>query len=273
MSPSLRQRNVLLTGASSGIGQAVASELIAQGMEVWGTARDTARLNPCPHFHPLPLDLARPESIQRAFAQAEAESGGIDVLINNAGNALVGPVASFSDAELTQQFQVLVAGPLALTRLAIAAMKPRGAGMIIQISSIGAQFPIPYMGPYSACKAALSMMTDSLIVECGALGIRFVDLRPGDIRTGFNAAVGRTAEPLSVEDQSALDHGWEILEREMAAAPGPEVVAVKIAEIIQKSLSGRYCVGGFFQTRVAPLAERLLPRSWILAALRRYYAM
>lgn len=266
-------QTVFVTGASSGIGRVVAERLVLEGFDVWGSARALSRLPEMQGFHPVVLDLCDADSITHAVTTVEKESGGIDVLINNAGNGIFGPVVKFSGEELGMQFKTLVAGPLAVTQAMLAHMEEKGQGQVINVSSIGAQFPIPFMGPYSAMKSALSMLTDALSVECRSSGIRFVDLRPGDIRTPFNQAATCVKAELGDDWKHRADQAWQILEKELEQGPGAEVVAEKIVRLIRAQASGRHTVGNFFQTKIAPLAERLLPRVWVLKALAAYYKL
>lgn len=273
MPSTAETRNILLTGASSGIGKAVATRLCSAGYQVWGTARDASRVPTMDGLHAVSLDLCDPASLERAVDQVESASGGIDILINNAGNGIFGPAALFEGDQLEQQFRTLVGGPFRLTSYCLPKMQSRGGGIVLNVTSIGAQFPIPFLGPYSACKAAMSMLTDSLAVECRGRGVAFIDLRPGDIRTDFNQAIGKVNIPRDSDWQGPASYGWGILEKEIQAGPPPEVVADRILGLIQKGKSGRYTVGNFFQARLAPVLERILPRSWILWGLAKYYRL
>lgn len=264
-------KNILLTGASSGIGKAVATRLCAAGYQVWGSARDASRVPQMVGLHPVALDLCDPASLEGAVEQVENESGGIGILINNAGNGIFGPAALFDGDQLEQQFRTLVSGPFQLATAFLPKMQARGGGMILNVTSVGAQFPIPFLGPYSACKAALSMLTDSLAVECRGRGVAFIDLRPGDIRTDFNNAINKIPIPEGSDWHRTADYGWEILEKEIQAGPPPEVVAERVLGLIRKAKPGRYTVGNFFQARLAPLLDRFLPRSLILWGLAKYY--
>src|ERR1041385_4818532 len=141
---------VFLTGASSGIGLAIARLLTAHGCEVWGTSRDRKRLPELPGFHPVVMDLSQPS------LPADVP---FEVLINNAGAAVFGPLETLPVDLVREQFQLLVEGPLELIRLALPGMRARGVGTIINITSLAAQLPVPFMGPYNAGKAALSSLT------------------------------------------------------------------------------------------------------------------
>src|SRR2546422_4170130 len=129
-------KNVFLTGASSGIGLAIAKLLVAQGYEVWGTSRNLERIPKMPHLHPARLDLGDPRSVEGAFNAALAEAGHFDVLINNAGSGHFGPAETLSEKEIANQFQILVFGHVQLMRLALHMMQVRGEGLVINITSL-----------------------------------------------------------------------------------------------------------------------------------------
>ena len=118
-------KKVFLTGASSGIGLAIAQSLSGRGDEVWGTSREPGRLPQLPHIHSVQPDLLDPNSIAQAFNSAISEAGHFDVVINNAGSRHFGAAEHLSDGEIEGQFQIVVFGHLQLMRLAIAAMRAR----------------------------------------------------------------------------------------------------------------------------------------------------
>src|SRR3989441_11245294 len=187
-------KKVLLTGASSGIGLAIAQSLIARGDEVWGTSRNLIRLEQLPRLHPVLLDLSNSRSIDEAFKGAHLAAGYFDVVINNAGSGHFGPAEHLSDTEIKRQFQVLLFSHLQLMRLALAAMRPRGEGLIINVTSLASRLPVPFMAAYNAAKAALASFTMSIQLELGDSRVHIVDLQPGDICTEFNQAVIKNAK-------------------------------------------------------------------------------
>jgi NAD(P)-dependent dehydrogenase (short-subunit alcohol dehydrogenase family) len=267
-------RKVFLTGASSGIGLATATLLTQHGCEVWGTSRDIVRLPQLPRFHPVPMEMEDLDSIRAGFAVALKEAGAFDVLINNAGNGAFGPLDAMPSEMVRAQFQVLVDAPLELIRLALPKMRERGRGVILSVTSLAAQFPIPFMSPYSAAKSALSLFTQGLRIELSNTSIRVVELRPGDIKTPFHARTKKVAITASPEDQRRMKAAWDTQVRNMAAAPPPEQVARAILRAITVSSPPPVLVvGGFFQARVTPLAARLLPPRLLEWALRRYYRL
>src|SRR5438128_11680368 len=126
-------KSVFLTGASSGIGLAIAKALLARGDAVWGTSRDPTRIPQLPHLHRVRLDLCDSRSIQDAFDAALAEADHFDVVINNAGSGHFAPAEKLSAEELAKELQILVFGHLQLMRLALSAMLTRGSGLIINV--------------------------------------------------------------------------------------------------------------------------------------------
>lgn len=267
-------RTVFLTGASSGIGLETATLLTTHGCEVWGTSRDPARLPKLPQFHPVPMDLTRSDSIRENFAAALREAGAFEVLINNAGNGAFGPLEAMPAEIVRDQFQVLVHAPVELIRLALPGMRERGRGMIINVTSLAAQFPIPFMAPYSAAKSALSLLTEALRVELSNTPIRVVEVRPGDIDTAFHEQTKKFGTTARAHEDRRMKSVWETQSRNMAAAPPPDRVAQAVLRVINAPRPPPVLVvGGVFQTWVAPLAARLLPLRLQECVLRRYYRL
>jgi short-subunit dehydrogenase len=265
---------VFLTGASSGIGLEIAKLLATEGYEVWGTSREPGRLPSLPNFHGVVMDLTDTASIRDGFARSLQQAGHFDVLINNAGYGYFGPVECQSAEIVREQFQVMVHGPLELIRLVLPSMRQRQRGRILNVSSLAAQFPIPYMGIYSATKAALASLSKSLRVELAHTPIRVVDVQPGDIRTPFHQATRRVDAVPGPADQTRIAGAWNTIDRNMAIAPSPECVAKAVLRVITSSNPPPVVkVGGLFQTKVAPLAARLAPQRLAEWVLRRYFGI
>ena len=267
-------RKIFLTGASSGIGLETALLLTQHGYGVWGTSRDVSRLPQVPGFHPVQMDLTSLDSIREGFVGALTEAGAFDALINNAGDGAFGPLETMPAEMVRDQFQVLVDAPLELIRLALPKMRERGRGVILNVTSLAAQFPIPFMAPYSAAKSALSSFTQGLRVELSNTPIHVVELRPGDINTPFHERTKKTTAAASAEDQLRLKAAWDTQVRNVVAAPPPERVARAVLRVIRAANPPPVLVvGGFFQARVTPLAARLLPLRLLEWALQRYYRL
>lgn len=264
-------KKIFLTGASSGIGKAMATALTERGHEVWGTSRDVLRLPNFPRLHPVQLDLIDPGSIEHAFRRALAEAGNFDVLINNAGSGHFGPAENLSEKEIANQFQVLVFGQLQLMRLALQTM--RAGGLIINISSLAARLPVPFMAAYNSAKAALASFTMSIQLELQDRQVRVVDLQPGDICTDFNDAI-RKNQKQDPRYQASVAKTWKAVERNMKNAAKPDLVARRVCELInQTNPPPRLAVGDMFQTKIAPFIFRLLPQRVRIWGLKKYYGL
>lgn len=272
-------KNIFLTGASSGIGLETARLLCDLGFSVWGTSRDPKRLSTQPNLHPVAMDLADRNSIRDNFALALKEAGHFDVLINNAGAGWFGSVESQPDELVREQFQLMVHGPLELIRLTLPHMRERQKGLIINVTSLAARFPIPYLGPYSATKAALSALSENLRHELAHTPIRITDVQPADIHTNFHAATKRVDESAARTPQSSMDAfrsnaAWKTIDHNMAAAPPPKIVARAVAGVIvSRNPPPVVMVGGFFQASVAPFLVRFSSRRLAEWVTRRYYGI
>jgi len=265
---------VFLTGASSGIGLETAKLLAAQGFELWGTSRDPARLPQLPRFHGVPMDLTQTDSIRQGFAVALKEAGAFDVLINNAGAGAFGAIETMPAEMVREQFQLLVDAPLELIRRALPAMRQRGRGTIINVTSLAAQFPIPFMAPYSAAKSALSAFTAGLRVELSNTPIRVVEIRPGDINTPFHDRTRRVEVASNPEEERRMKSAWETQLRNMAASPRPDRVARAVLRAIRTpNPPPVLVVAGLFQAWLAPWGARLLPLRVQEFVLRKYYRL
>jgi len=174
---------------------------------------------------------------------------------------------------LQDQFQILVIAQIELCRLALEAMQKQGSGLIINISSLASRLPVPFMSAYNAAKAALASFTMTLQLELRTSNIHVVDLQPGDICTGFNNSVLK-AETSGARSAAAVAQTWEVVERNIKAAPEPELVAHTILKLIDQARPpARITVGDNFQAKIAPLIFRFLPQRVRILGLKRYYGI
>jgi short-subunit dehydrogenase len=264
-------KRVFLTGASSGIGLAIAKLLVARGHEVWGTSRDLARIPKLPRLRAIRLDLADRLSIENAFNSALAEAGYFDVVINNAGAGHFGPAELLPIETMASQFQILVFGQIQLMQLALRNMQARGDGLIINVTSLASRLPVPFMAAYNASKAALASFTMSIQLELGDSRVHIVDLQPADIRTEFNQGVIKSTKANPCYD-TKVAKTWEIVERNMKSAPPPDLVAQHVLRLVNSvQPPPRVTVGDAFQSKIAPLIFRFLPQRLRLWGLKRYY--
>ncbi len=265
-------KKVFITGASSGIGLAIANLLVGQGHEAWGTSRNLERIPQTPRLHPVRLDLSDRRSIGEAFNAALTEAGHFDVLINNAGAGHFGPADLLPIETIASQFQILVFGQIELMQLALRHMQPRGEGLIINVTSLASRLPVPFMAAYNASKAALASFIMSMQLELIDSRIRLVDLQPGDISTEFNRGVIMSAKAEHYDAKIART--WKVVERNMKHAPAPDLVARHVLKLIDTAKPPpRISVGSVFESKIAPLIFRLLPQRIRIWGLKKYYGI
>src|SRR5437588_202045 len=266
-------KRVFLTGASSGIGLAIAKLLVAHDHEVWGTSRNLERIPKMPRWHPVRLDLTDPLSLDAAFNAALTEAGYFDVVINNAGAGHFDPAELVPMETITNQFQILVFGQIQLMQLALRHMQTRGEGLIINVSSLASRLPVPFMAAYNSAKAALAAFTMSIQLELAHSPLHIVDLQPADISTEFNESVSKITNA-DQQYEGKIAKTWEIVERNLKKAPGPDLVARHVLKLISAAHTPpRITVGDTFQSKIAPLIFRFLPQRVRLWGLKRYYKL
>lgn len=183
-------RTWFITGASSGLGAAIARAALRAGHRVAATARDSARLAKLTETAPervlaLSMDLTAPDQIEGAIAAAEAWHGGIDVPVNNAALGYLAAIEEGEDAKIRTLFETNVLGAAHAIRAALPGMRDRGRGAIINVSSFNGVVAMPSLGYYSATKFALEGLTEALAQEVAPLGIKVMAIEPGGIRTGI----------------------------------------------------------------------------------------
>lgn len=183
-------RTWLITGASSGLGAAVAKAALRAGHYVAATARDNSRLAGLAeawpeHVLPLSMDLTVPSQIETAVDAAERWHGGIDVLVNNAAIGYLAAVEEGEDVNIRTLFETNVFGVAQAIRAALPGMRRRRGGVIINVSSFNGVVGMPSLGYYSASKFALEGLTEALAQEVAPLGVRVLAIEPGGIRTGI----------------------------------------------------------------------------------------
>jgi short-subunit dehydrogenase len=264
-------KRVFLTGASSGIGRAIAHALLAHGDEVWGTSRNLERIPKMPRWHAVRLDLADPLSVEAAFNAALTDARYFDVVINNAGAGHFDAAEFLPMETIASQFQILVFGQIQLIQLALRHMQARGEGLVINVTSLASRLPVPFMAAYNAAKAALASFTMSIQLELGNSRVHVVDLQPADIRTEFNQGVSKSARTHRRYD-AKVTRTWEVVERNMNSAPSPDLVAQHVLKLVNADRPPpRVTVGDMFQSKIAPFIFRFLPQRLRLWGLKRYY--
>lgn len=199
----------LITGCSTGLGRALAQQVLAAGHNAVITARDTATLNDLAEQHPdttlvLPLDVTNAEQIASAVQGATEQFGGVDVLVNNAGYGYRAAVEEGEPDQIHRLFETNYFGAVHMMQEVLPGMRERGSGMVINISSIAGQRSSAGSGFYAATKAALESTSEALQQEVGPLGIRVSIVQPGPFRTDFaGRSLHQSAEPIEAYAQTA----------------------------------------------------------------------
>jgi uncharacterized protein len=268
-------RTAFVTGASTGLGRAFAEMLLAEGVQVWGTSRDATRLAPLAGrtgFAAVVLDLEKPDDAAAAYASAAAEAGGaFDLVINSAGYGVYAPFVDVDCAVWLTQLNAMLGTTVRLTHLAIGSMLTKNRGCIVSVASLATDFPLPFMSGYNVAKAGLSALTESLIFETRGTGVTMIDFRPGDFRTGFNTTMqGKAAAGSSCEDARVV-RAWQMLEKNLNAAPSPNYAAKGLKKALLRQRSGTVRCGSFFQAHLAPFLVRFAPAWLRRSVMARYF--
>lgn len=261
-----------VSGASAGLGRAFAQMLLGEGVRVWGSSRDPKRLGGLPgagadSLVPVALDLADREGAVRAYRGASAAAGGFDLFINNAGFGVFGEFAGVEAGVWGAQLDAMLGTVLSLSHEAFRSMVARDRGCIVHVSSLAAEFPIPFMSGYNVAKAGMSALSESLMYESRGSAVKVIDFRPGDYRTNFNRAMQNNMS------SDLTRRAWAAQERGLAASPVPELAALDLRRALLAERSAVVRSGSFFQARLAPALARLLPRSWVRAVSARYFGL
>lgn len=272
---SARYRTAFVTGASTGLGRAFAEMLLADGIEVWGTARDVSRLPARDRFHPIALELGDGTAALNCFHEAERAAGGFDLVINNAGFGAFGSFVQTDFAVWEEQFRIMLVNTARLSHAALRGMLTRRRGALVNISSIAAEFGLPYQAGYNTVKAGLSALNESLMYELKGTGVIIIDFRPGDYRTDFEGSVRRpapeaTAASVTV-DSARMERVWHGFIALMRTGPAPEHAADSLRRALLRGCSGTVRTGRFFQAVLGPFLARFGSLSLRRKVLEKYF--
>lgn len=261
-------RTALVTGASSGIGAAVARALVARGWRVFGTSRDPGSVeDPIPGVEYLALDLADDASIEACAAAA----GDVDVLVNNAGESQSGPLEELPMEAIDRLFRTNVFGAVRLTQLVLPGMRTRGYGRVVMVGSMLASFPLAYRSSYVAAKAALRGFATAGRREVLKYGVAITTVEPGSVNTGIG-----TRRTHYLQDGSVYSGEYHTMIDRLDANERNGVSAATVAATIVKAIDAEaprsfYAVGSR-----APLVfalRRLLPRSAVERMVARRHGL
>ena len=262
---------ILITGASTGIGRATAEYLTQAGYRVYGTSRHPFK--EIVAFQTLILDVNDEVSVQSAVSQLLQRESRIDILINNAGLGIIGALEEVPQDMIQRVFDTNVWGLLRVCRAVLPAMRHQGNGLIINVGSIAGRMGLPFRGIYSASKAAVEMLTETLNIELKPFGIRACSVLPGDVRTNINetrlVAVNQNGSPYrrSVEEMNVK------VNAEVSNAAEPIYIAKTIEKIITASSPKIHYVAGPFLQRASLWLKRFLPSRVFEYLVRENYGM
>ncbi|MBT8267027.1 MAG: SDR family oxidoreductase [Bacteroidia bacterium] len=261
---------VLITGGSSGIGKSIGEFLSKLDFVVVGTSR-----NPNNYQNssiPLyALDVTQNASILSCIDQVKKEHGTIDILINNAGAGITGPVEEIPDAEIRRNFDINFFGPINVIKGILPIMRSQNSGLIINITSIAGYMGLPYRGPYSASKSALGIITEAFRMEIKDTAIQMCNLAPGDFAT--NIAAGRYHAPVIKGSpyETKYSEVLNTINDDVNTAGDPQLVAKAILKIINsKRPKIHYKVGTFMQ-KISVLLKAILPDKAYEKLLSKHY--
>jgi len=236
-------RVALVTGASSGIGEAAARALVGAGFAVYGTSRRATAGETRGEVVFLPLDVTDEESVAEAVREVLERSGRIDVLVNNAGIGSSGASEESSVAQDRIVFDVNVFGLIRMTKAVLPHMRGQKEGRVINMSSVGGIAPQPFMASYVASKHAVEGYSESLDHEVRELGVRILLVEPFNTSTGFDASVVRGENPLPVYERGRQTFE-AILAEGMKTGSDPAVIAkVIVAAATDPKPKLRYTAG------------------------------
>lgn len=263
---------VLITGGSSGIGKSIGEFLHQKGFIVYGTSRNPEKvLNSI--FPLVALDVRDVESIHLAVAQIIQSTGRLDVVINNAGVGITGPLEEIPMEEIKNNFDTNFFGQIAVMKAVLPQMRQQKSGLIVNITSIAGYMGLPYRSVYSASKGALELITEALRMEVKSFGIQITNVAPGDFAT--NIAAGRFHAPIIQGSDYERAYGsiLKTMDEHVDSGSNPNEMAEAVFQIIQdKNPRIHYKVGAFMQ-KFSIVLKRILPDTVYEKMLMKHYKL
>jgi len=263
---------VLITGGSSGIGKSIGEYLIQKGMTVFGTSRNPQNY-PQSKFPIIALDVTKKETISICIQNVIDAEGQIDVVINNAGTGITGPIEETPEIEIKKSFETNFFGPINVIKAVLPQMRKQNSGLIINITSIAGYMGLPYRGIYTASKGALELITETFRMEIKDFNIQMTNIAPGDFAT--NIAAGRYHAPVK-ENSPYKDKYASVLkaiDEDVNKGTHPIVMAKAVYKVIEtKKPKIHYKVGVFMQ-KFSIVLKRILPDKVYERLLLNHYKL
>lgn len=267
---------VFITGCSTGIGRALALACLERGDLVFATARKIESLSDIEHERlvPIALDVNDDAAIAKAMAIVTERVHHIDLLVNNAGYAAMGPVLELSHDKLLAQFETNVFAPIAVTRAALPLLRAANGAQVVNIGSVSGILTTPFSGAYCATKAALHSLSDAMRMELAPFKIRVVTVQPGAIQSSFGENSLSSVSGLIAEDSLYEPVKADIEARAMASQQHPTTAAdfcATLLRILKDNPGAVVRIGN--GSMALPLMRRLLPISWLDAILSKKFGL
>lgn len=268
----MSDKTVLITGASSGIGKAIAEFLQERGYRVYGTSRNPQNY-PDSKIELVALDITDSISIQKAVTWVITKENKIDVLINNAGVGITGALEEIPSEQIKKNFETNLFGPIEVIKAVLPQMRKQRSGTVINITSIAGYMGLPYRSVYSASKGALELITEALRMEVKQFGIEITNVAPGDFAT--NIAQGRYHSPVIIGSDYEASYGktLELMNTHVDSGSDPVQMAKAVYKIINtRKPKIHYKVGAFLQ-KFSIILKRVLPDKVYEKMLMNHYKL
>lgn len=263
-----QNKTIIITGASSGIGFTLAEYFGKKGHKVYGFSR---KISESPYFTSISVDITDNDKITKAVDEITKSQGRIDVLINNAGMGMVGPVEDTRKEDIWKLFNLNLVGAVQMMSAVLPEMRNQKSGQIINISSIGSEMGLPFRGFYSASKSALDKVTEAVRYEVAAWDIEVCSLHLGDIKTKI--AENRVQTKVSEPYKTIYNKVYSLMNAHVDTGNEPLEVAHFIdALLMKKSWKAHYYFGKFGQKIGVPL-KWILPQKFYEKLMRKYSQM
>lgn len=261
---------VLVTGVSSGIGRAAAERFAQRGCRVFGSVRNTAKAQPITGVELVEMDIRDEASIRQSVQHIIAQARRIDVLVNSAGMTLLGATEETSIAEAQALFDTNLFGILRTTQAVLPHMRERGAGRIVNVSSVLGFLPAPYMGLYSASKHAVEGLSETLDHEVRKFGIRVSLVEPSFTKTNLDLNAPQAASRIAAYD-SERGVVAQAIQRNVQKAPQPEGVASTMVEAALGAWRMRHTPKG--EAALLSKLRRFMPAGPVAKGLRKTFGL
>jgi NAD(P)-dependent dehydrogenase (short-subunit alcohol dehydrogenase family) len=263
---------VLITGASSGIGKSIGEYLHKKGFVVYGTSRNPQAV--LDSIFPLvALDVRDTASIQAAVTQIIEKSGRLDVVVNNAGVGITGPLEEIPTFEIKNNFETNLFGPIEVMKSVLPQMRAQKSGLIINVTSIAGYMGLPYRSVYSASKGALELITEALRMEVKSFGIKITNVAPGDFAT--NIASARYHAPVIKGSAYEVPYGntLKAMNEHVDSGSNPNEMAEAVYKIIQTKEPRIHYKVGLFMQKFSIVLKRIFPDKIYEKMLSNHYKL